>query len=52
MKNSKPKNTDHKLPSAVALSARLATGAGVHADQRRKADPKQLRRDKSYKDYR
>jgi len=53
---SKSKNTgkalvdSHRTPSAVATAARLRGGAGVHADQRRKADPKAIRKNKDYKD--
>lgn len=38
--------------SPVAVAARLRGGAGIHADQRRKADPKTIRKDRSYRDLR
>ena len=41
--------TQPKTPSKILLQALQASGAGVHSDQRRKADPKAIRRDKSYK---
>lgn len=53
---SKSKNTakafldSQRTPSAVAQAARLRNGAGVHADQKRKADPKAIRKNKDYKD--
>lgn len=43
---------EQRTRSAVALSGKLRSGAGVHADQHRKSDARQLRRDKSYKDER
>lgn len=51
-KNTAAKNLldSHRTPSAVAQAARLRGGAGVHADQKRKADPKAIRKDKDYKD--
>jgi hypothetical protein len=44
------KRPDHAAPSGVLAQARLRGGAGVHTDQRRKSDPKQTRRDKTYKE--
>lgn len=40
-----------KVRSFIAMDSKLNRAAGVHADQRRKADPKQIRRDKSYKNH-
>ena len=48
MAGKKTPKIDH-TPSALLRSAFMRSGAGVHKDQKKKADPKQLRRDKSYK---
>lgn len=42
------KRSQKPKPYNVALDARNRAG-GVHKDQKRRACPKQLRRDKSYK---
>jgi hypothetical protein len=39
------KSTSHiKTPSPVAVAAKLRSGAGVHNDQKRKVDQRQVRR--------
>lgn len=48
----KPKNTQPKVASPITQAMIQRGGSGIHADQRRKADPKAIRRDKSYKDFR
>lgn len=39
-----------KVPSMLVRAMKLRGGAGVHADQRKRADPHVLRRDRSYKE--
>lgn len=53
----KPRNKSKKRsqpqvasPVAIGMALRGSSGAGVHADQRRKTDPKVIRRDRAYKD--
>jgi hypothetical protein len=50
--SAKRKRRPLAAPSGVLLQARLRGGAGVHADQRRRSDPKAIRRDKSYREAR
>lgn len=51
-KNRRTIPQEQRTRSAVAVSAKLRSGAGVHADQHRKSDARQLRRDKAYRDER